>query len=181
MLVFCALLCLLTGGAQARCPNVTSLPAFDLAQYVGQWYEISRYPQLGESFQTCVQILYRLQPDGSVRLENRGIFPDGRLNSITGSATVPDPSHPAELHVVFDEGFSGGYSVLATDYTRGALVHDCTEAGEVTIEHAWILSRTPTIEEELVEEYEKVLVDAGSDVTQFSDTPQDCGNIFLNA
>ena len=139
---------------------------------------MARYPQLGESFQTCVQALYRLQPDGSARLENRGVLPDGRLSAITGSATVPDPDRPAELRVRFDEGFSGGYSVLATDYSSGALVHDCTEAGAVTDEHAWILSRGPTLDQELVDEYRRILAEVGSDVTQFSDTPQNCGNIF---
>ncbi|XP_037084497.1 apolipoprotein D-like [Pollicipes pollicipes] len=172
------LVTVLVGGAMAGCPDIPTLAVFDIAQYMGQWYEIQRYPQLGESSETCVQVNYTLQADESVRLENRGKKPDGRIDDIKGTATVPDPAHPAELLVVFDEGFRGSYNVIRTDYAQAALIYTCRALGPLLLENAWIMSREPVLDQDLVEAYRKVLADGGSDISQFSVTPQDCGDIF---
>ncbi|XP_037075934.1 apolipoprotein D-like [Pollicipes pollicipes] len=162
----------------AKCPDVKSLDVFDATKYTGQWYEIARYPLIGELGETCVQTNYTLKEDGTIRLQNLGKKPDGSIDSIMGTATVKDPAHPASLSVVFDEGFRGSYNVIRTDYTQSALVYACDSLLGFTLEYGWILSRTAELDQTVVDAYKQVLADAGSDTTQFSMTPQDCGSLF---
>ena len=147
-------------------------------QYAGQWYEIQRYPLISEVGSTCAQANYTAQPDGSVRLENRGRRADGSLDSITGTAVAKDPAHPAALTLLFDEGFQGTYNVIRTDYSASALVYSCTNLFGARIEYAWFLSRTPTMDQAVQDEYTQILADYGSDTSQLSVTPQDCGSLF---
>ncbi|XP_037075947.1 apolipoprotein D-like [Pollicipes pollicipes] len=65
------LLSAVVASALAKCPNLPALEEFDSTQYTGLWYEIARYPLIGELGETCAQANYTLQGDGSIRLENR--------------------------------------------------------------------------------------------------------------
>ncbi|XP_043223561.1 apolipoprotein D-like [Amphibalanus amphitrite] len=170
--------CGLVASGMAACPDIPSLEVFDVPQYAGQWYEIQRYPLISELGSTCAQAMYVAQPDGSVRLENRGRRSDGSLDSITGSAYAEDPEHPAALTLLFDEGFQGSYNVIRTDYNASALVYSCTNLFGARIEYAWFLSREPTMDQAVQDEYTRILADAGSDTSQLSVTPQDCGSLF---
>ena len=158
--------------------QITQLIPFPVFQYAGQWYEIQRYPLISELGSTCAQANYTTQSDGSVRLENRGRRSDGSLDSITGSAVAEDPEHPASLTILFDEGFRGTYNVIRTDYSASALVYSCTDLFGSRIEYAWFLSRFPTMEQSVVDEFTQILEDAGSDTSLLSVTPQDCGSLF---
>ncbi|XP_037086196.1 apolipoprotein D-like [Pollicipes pollicipes] len=162
----------------AKCPDLKSLDEFDATQYTGQWYEISRYPLIGELGETCVQTNYTLKEDGTIRLENRGKKPDGSIDSIMATATVKDPAHPASLSVVFDEGFRGSYNVIRTDYTQSALVYACDSLLGFNVEYAWILSRTAELDQSTQDEYVKLMADAGSATNKLTVTPQDCGSVF---
>ena len=159
--------------AQGQAANLVSM-----LQYAGQWYEIQRYPLISELGSTCAQANYTAQGDGSVRLENRGRRVDGSLDSITGTAVAEDPQHPASLTLLFDEGFRGSYNVIRTDYSASALVYACTDLLVSRIEYAWFLSRTDTMEQRVVDEFTGILADAGSDISQLTVTPQDCGSLF---
>ncbi|XP_037075970.1 apolipoprotein D-like [Pollicipes pollicipes] len=172
------LLSAVVASALAKCPNLPALEEFDSTQYTGLWYEIARYPLIGELGETCAQANYTLQGDGSIRLENRGKKPDGSMDSIMGTATAKDPAHPAELTLVFDEGFRGSYNVIRTDYTQSALVYSCGSVVGFRLEYAWILARSPQLEQSVVEAYKKLLADAGSNSEKLSMTPQDCGSYF---
>ena len=132
----------------------------------------------GELGETCVQANYTAQPDGSIRLENRGKKPDGSIDSITGTATVEDPAYPASFSVLFDEGFRGSYNVIMTNYNASALVYACTDLFGTSLEYTWFLSRTDTMEQRVVDEFTGILADAGSDISQLTVTPQDCGSLF---
>ncbi|XP_043223483.1 apolipoprotein D-like [Amphibalanus amphitrite] len=170
--------CGLVASGMAACPDIPSLEVFDAAQYVGQWYEIQKYPLIGELGETCVQANYTAQADGSVRLENRGKKPDGSIDSIQGTARAEDPEHPASLSVYFDEGFRGEYNVIRTDYTASALVYACTPLGDISLEYVWFLSREATMDQAVQDEYIQILTDAGSDISQLEETPQDCDSLF---
>jgi len=172
------LLSALVAGALAECPDIPALTEFDASQYAGQWYEIARYPLIGELGETCVQANYTLQSDASVRLENRAKKPDGSIDSIQGTASAKDPSKPAELSVVFDEGFRGSYNVIRTNYNASAMVYACNSVFGIANEYTWFLSRTETMDQRVVDEFTKILVDAGSDTSKLYVTPQDCGSIF---
>ena len=156
-------------------PDVTRVCTL---QYAGHWYEITRYPYVSELGSTCGQAMYVAQDDGSVRVENRGRNLDGSPDSITGTAYAEDPAHPAELTLYFDEGFKGDYNVIRTDYNNSALVYSCTDLIGFHIEYTWFLSRYPTMDQAVQDEYLKILADAGSDTSVMVQTVQDCGNFF---
>lgn len=106
--------------------------------YQGVWYEIARYPNW---FQTqCVQstVLYTWTGK-DLKIKNMCRLADGSCDTITGTATIPNPQYPTHLIVNFDMGYPGQYWVLWTDYDKWALV------GNQNKSNFWILSRTPTI------------------------------------
>ncbi|XP_043221401.1 apolipoprotein D-like [Amphibalanus amphitrite] len=170
--------CGLVASGMAACPDIPALDVFDAAQYIGHWYEIQKYPLFGENSDTCGQANYTAEADGSISLVNRGIKPDGSLDFITGTAVAKDPAHPAELTVHFDQGSVGAYNVIRTDYTASALVYSCVNVLGIKFEYAWFLSREPTMDQAVQDEYIKILSDAGSDISRLEVTLQNCGNLF---
>ncbi|XP_061776797.1 apolipoprotein D-like [Nerophis ophidion] len=156
-----------------RCPKPTVQENFDTARYLGKWYEIQRLPQSFQKGQCCTAA-YSLKSPGVVGVLNSELLADGRISSITGSATAKDPSEPAKLQVSFFEDTPPGpYWVLASDYSNYALVYSCTDFGVAHVDSAWILSRRPTIAEETLEELQSTLMSIGVRVDKLLSTNQD--------
>jgi len=55
--------------------GITAVTPFDLQRYQGRWYEQARLDHSFERGLTDVSATYQLQPDGSVRVVNRGFDP----------------------------------------------------------------------------------------------------------
>uniref|UniRef100_A0A8C5H682 Lipocalin/cytosolic fatty-acid binding domain-containing protein n=1 Tax=Gouania willdenowi TaxID=441366 RepID=A0A8C5H682_GOUWI len=74
---------------------------------------------------------------------------DGTIGSAVGNATVKDPAEPDKLEVVLNESSPPGpYWVLSTDYDN----YGCTNLGLTHNEYAWILSREPTLHNEILKD-----------------------------
>jgi len=137
----------LHGCASLQQPDYPYLPTVDyvdLDRFLGRWYEIARYPNDFE--QGCVGVTadYSLKDNGRIRVLNTCRYPDGRTKErIEGVARVDDRRTNAKLKVSFFWPFSGPYWIidLDPDY-RYAVI------GEPGREFFWILSRTPTMEDE---------------------------------
>jgi apolipoprotein D and lipocalin family protein len=124
--------------------TLTSLAqSFDLNQYLGTWYEISRFPLKWES--NCVNATAKYtkgEMDNTIMVENTCIMENGSTYSRKGMASIPiNSGRKDHLKLVFTDGLpSDGpsdYWVLDTDYTTYALV------GNEKRDHAWILCRYP--------------------------------------
>ena len=119
-------------------PNgMNGVKEFDLAKYLGKWYEIARLDYLFERNLNEVTAEYSLNSDGSVKVSNRGL--NNKTNKwvdATGKAKFVGEQNVAELKVSFFGPFYSGYNVigLTPDY-RHALV--CGENKN----YLWILSR----------------------------------------
>lgn len=132
----------LTACARPDARPVTTVPALDLARYLGRWYEIARYDHSFERGLVAVTADYALLPDGRISVVNagrRGAL-DGPVASATAVAWLPDAAEPARLRVRFFWPFYGAYWVLGVDPGyRWAVV------GHPSRDYLWLLARTPVI------------------------------------
>uniref|UniRef100_A0A182NRI3 Apolipoprotein D n=1 Tax=Anopheles dirus TaxID=7168 RepID=A0A182NRI3_9DIPT len=153
---------------------------FDVARYLGLWYEIRRYEQVFQRDGECVTAEYSLNADGSVRVFNSMLVPPSQVRSSdTGRAVIafPDGSPlEAKLNVTFDAAnvdVSANYWVLGTDYDNYAVVWGCFEvAATLRAESAWILSRTPQLSAQSATEVQRY-IDEFLDESDLRTTNQD--------
>lgn len=116
-----------------------SVPSFDLARYMGTWYEIARYDHRFERGLAGVRAQYELRPDGRVGVLNSGTdYRSGRCKRVRGKAYAG--RSPGHLRVSFFWIFYSDYNVmeLGRDY-------DWALVGSGSSKYLWILSRTPTL------------------------------------
>lgn len=173
MLLPLAVLPILLAAACAPMPPTTStVPSVDLERYAGTWYEVGSVKQLFSLGLVNISAEYTPQADGSVQVVNRGeyFFPGGPESRIVGSA-VPVDDTGARLNVSFFGAPSadgpGNYWVvdLDPDY-RWAIVSDPTGFS------GFILSRTPTVSDELYQELVDRAAAAGVAVENLTRTIQ---------
>ena len=152
-------------------PTVVS--SVDLNRYIGQWYEIAKIPN---PFQKkCVlntTAEYKLLEDGKIRVVNRCIKENGEIITARGVAKTVEPSTNAKLKVSFVSLFGlrlfwGDYWIICIDQDyRWAIV------GDPHRKYGWILSRTPTISENVRNLINDILINQGYDPANFVNTLQ---------
>lgn len=131
-------------GQRVRVPkNVRPVQDFDAQQYMGHWYELARIDYMYERGLTSCTADYALQDDGSVQVTNRGFDPQrGKWKSATAVAKLLSDPEVGSLKVSFFRPFYAGYHVVYVDHAAGHAV----VVGDGA-KYAWILSRTPSIDE----------------------------------
>lgn len=122
-------------------PGITPVTGFEPESYSGKWYEIARLDHVFERGLTDVSAVYTREPDGSLRVLNRGYDPAAaRWKEAVGRALFNGEPSTASLKVSFFGPFYAGYHVLALDANyQWALV-----AGN-NRDYLWILSRDKTL------------------------------------
>lgn len=139
------LISLLVGcGCQANHDPVATVPQVDLDRYVGQWYEIARYPNRFQRNCTCSTAFYSLNSDGSVKVVNscRKGMAGGEPRSIEGKAFVVEGSGNAQLKVQFFWPFRAPYWIVALgDDYQWAVISGPSQR------YLWILSRKPVMDD----------------------------------
>lgn len=129
---------LLAGCASTSAPpTVVAVTPFDLQRYQGLWYELARLDHGFERGMSDVSARYTPQPDGSVKVTNRGWSQaTGQWREAIGKALFTGEPTTGSLKVSFFGPFYGGYHVAALDPDyRWALV-----TGADT-RYCWILAR----------------------------------------
>lgn len=129
-------------------PALQTVEHVDLNRYVGLWYEIGRYPN---SFQNgCLDstAMYTIRPDGEMEVLNScRDEKDGRLREAKGRAWVVDENSNARLKVSFFWPFRGDYWII--DLGRE---YEYAVVGTPNRRYLWILSRTPEMQPDVLEE-----------------------------
>src|SRR5690606_37683984 len=135
-------------------PELTTVPAVDLARYMGTWYEIARLPTRHEPREaTDISATCALQEDGSAEGRNRMRL-DGQVDEAVGRATANE-ARGSRLEVTFlAEGLRwtpftrGDYWVTALDpgYTVAL-------AGSPGRKSLGLLAREPVLDELAREHY----------------------------
>lgn len=142
--------------------GATAVTPFDVKRYEGQWYEIARLDHSFERGLSDVTANYRVQPDGSVEVINRGY--DGKKaewRDATGRALFIGAANTGSLKVSFFGPFYGGYHVVALDQQnyRWAMVMG------PSLDYLWILAREKQlpgdIREQLANHAKSLGIDTG--------------------
>lgn len=128
-----------TVGARSAAVDSTPTSDFSLKDFMGRWYEIARFDHSFERDMEYVTADYVLQDDGTVEVINSGMR-GGEAHTARGRAKTTDT--PGRLRASFFWIFYSDYNVLAMGDNGGwALV------GSRSPKYLWILSRTPHLEQ----------------------------------
>lgn len=125
---------------------------FNPEMYLGDWYEIARFDFMWEKNLKNVKANYSLNENGSIKVTNSGFdFKKNEPKKVIGKAKIRTNGLASELKVSFFGPFYSNYTIIAIDSNyQYALV-----AGENT-NYLWFLSRTPTMPEQIKQEYVKL-------------------------
>ena len=128
--------------------GVAPVENFELARYLGTWYEIARLDHSFERGLSRVTAEYSLREDGGVRVVNRGYSEKEReWKEAEGKAYFVDRADQGHFKVSFFGPFYGSYIVfeLDRDSYQYALVSGPDKS------YFWILARRPEMDKELKE------------------------------
>lgn len=121
----------------------------DLNRYLGEWYEIARYPNRFQNDCPASKATYTLRPDGRIAVVNECWDADYHqvLRAVRGTARVVAPESNAKLKVTFFWPFAGDYWIidLGKDYQYAVVGHPERK-------YLWILGREQTMDETLYHE-----------------------------
>jgi len=127
---------------------VQTVPAVDLTRYVGDWFELARFPNRFQ--RQCVGEVtanYTMRPDGRITVVNRCRIADGTRTDAQGIARVVDTRTSAKLKVRFAPAVLSFLPFVWGDYWILGIADDYSWAvvGSPDRKYLWILARTPTL------------------------------------
>jgi apolipoprotein D and lipocalin family protein len=172
-----AAITLLTDTAQAQAPtppSVRTVPFVELDRYVGDWYEIARFPNRFQ--RQCVgdvRATYARRPDGRVDVVNRCRTDVGETEA-RGVARIVDERTFAKLKVRFAPAWLSWLPMVWGDYWILGLAPDYswTVVGDPGRDYLWILARAPHLDDESMAAARAAARDNGFDDTRLVPTAQ---------
>lgn len=170
MIFATAFACVFVSCASASKLNVKPVENFDVSRYLGDWYEIGRFDFKWEKDMKNVRTNYSLNDNGSIKVTNSGYDYVAQKNkqSIGKAKFAGKQKNIADLKVSFFGPFYTAYTVIALDADyKYALVAGANN------KLLWILSRTPTIPDDVKESYVQLAEAAGYDLADFVWTVQE--------
>ena len=142
--------------------NVEPVSGFELNKYTGKWYEIARLDHGFERGLEKVSATYSINDDGSVRVVNKGLsIKNQQWQEAVGKAKFVRDENTGFLKVSFFGPFYGSYVIF--DLDKENYQYAFVTGGK---NYLWLLSRTPTISEELKNKFLRVSKEAGYNVDE---------------
>lgn len=156
-------------------PALETVDFVDVQSYMGKWYEVARITQRFQRNCGASKAFYELDRRGRVEVTNscQELNNPEHIQSARALARIADPETNAKLKVSFVPifrrlgWFSGNYWVIALDDN-----YQYAMVGEPTREFLWILSRTPVLEEHILEELYEYAQEVGYDISKLERTPE---------
>jgi len=154
-------------------PPLTTVEQVDLNKYVGLWYEIAK---ISNSFQDqCAYgttAEYELLKDGSIKVINKCYDENGEPDIADGVANVVDKKTNSKLEVSFVSflgirPFWGDYWIIGLDEN-----YQWAVVGTPGRKYGWVLSRTPSLPDEIMQEIFSVLKEQNYNPDSFEISPQ---------
>jgi len=128
-------------------------PRVDLTRYVGQWFEVARYPnRFQRNCSGDVVVAYTLRDDGRITVDNRCRRADGSVDRALGLAKLAtDEGSNAKLKVRFAPEALSFLPFVWADYWVLEVADDYSHAivGTPDRKYLWLLARAPTVPEDL--------------------------------
>ena len=129
--------------------GIKPVEPFEINRYLGKWYEVARLDHSFEQGLSNVSAEYSLREDGGVKVINRGYSQkEQKWSEALGKAFFVEDSDRGYLKVSFFGPFYGSYAVfeLGEDYEYAFVAGNTTD-------YLWLLSRTPTVDENLLGQF----------------------------
>jgi len=140
--------------------DVNPVNDFDSNKYLGKWYEIARLDHSFERGLDRVTAEYSLRDDGGVRVINRGFsIVENKWKEAEGKAYFVRGHDEGYLKVSFFGPFYGSYVVFGLDKEK----YQYAFVAGYNKSYLWLLSRTPTVSNELIDQFVKRSKDLGFD------------------
>ena len=147
--------------AQTQHFDNSTVEEFDLSRYLGKWYEIARFDHSFERGMQNVTAEYSLRDDGKVSVFNSG-WKGEKFKLAEGKAKYPDPKNdPGHLRVSFFLFFYSDYNVMLLDNDYSVAL-----VGSRSPNYLWILSRTPEVDQEVLDVLLEEAQNRGYDVSK---------------
>jgi len=155
--LFLGIIILLPACSTTLAPDVVSVSNFDADRYLGKWYEIARIENRFEKGLSNVTAEYSLREDGNINVLNRGFDEDDQeWEDAKGKAFFVGDTDQGHLKVSFFGPFYGPYIVFELDQNyRYSFVTNNDK------KYLWLLSRTPTISDELKSKFNNKINEMG--------------------
>ncbi len=152
-------------------PPVT-VKDFDLERYDGRWFEIGNYPNTFQQGCSETTATYTIRDNGEVGVLNSCTV-DGAPNLAEGVARPVDLDR-GQLEVSFFGPFFGDYWIveLGEDDADAGADYTYAVVTSPSRDYLWILSRTPQLDETLIDGIFERLAAQGIDRERFVFTPQ---------
>lgn len=158
-------------GCGGNYPPLETVESVNIQKYLGTWYEIALLPNSFEEGCHCTTAEYSLIDSTTIKVVNtcnQG-SPEGEIDKADGKAFVVEGSSNSKLEVQFFWPFKGDYWILELDENyKYALV------GSPSREYLWILSRTPTLSQNIVDQLLRIAEAKGFDTSKIIYTDQSC-------
>ena len=123
--------------------GITAVKGFDVNRFAGTWYEIARLDHGFEKGMSHVTAEYSLEPDGDLKVINKGFdTKTGKWQISEAKAKFIESPDVGRLKVSFFGPFYGSYNIIDLDdkdYTYAMVTGPSTR-------FFWILSRQKTLD-----------------------------------
>ena len=143
--------------------SVEPVQGFDLNRYLGKWYEIARLDHSFEEGLDNVTAVYSLRDDGGVNVVNRGFLSkDDVYQQAEGRAYFVNDSDEGYLKVSFFRPFYASYVIFELD--QDGYQYAFVSGPDTSF--LWLLSRTPTVEQALLDHFIETSASLGFDTEE---------------
>lgn len=149
-------------------PPLKTVEQVDLDKYIGLWYEVAKIPNSFQdqcAYGTTAE--YKMDEDGDIVVTNSCYEEEGNLDVAEGLAKVVDKKTNSKLEVSFVSflgirPFWGDYWIIGLDENyQWAIV------GTPSRKYGWVLSRTPELPDETMQEIFEILKSQNYDPASF--------------
>ncbi len=140
--------------------SVQPITGFELEKYLGKWYEIARLDHSFEKGLSQVTAEYTLREDGGLLVLNRGFSEsENKWKEAEGKAYFVNNDSEGYLKVSFFGPFYGSYVVFELDRES----YQYAFVSGPSTKYLWLLSRTPSVEMEIIEKFIEMSKSRGFD------------------
>ena len=161
--IFLIICTALLSGCMGMPESVKPVSGFELTNYLGKWYEVARLDHSFERGLSQVTAEYGLRNDGGISVLNRGYSEEeAEWKEAEGKAYFVDSTTDGYLKVSFFGPFYGSYVVFELDREN----YSYAFVSGPNTDYLWLLSRTKTVEQEVIEKFVQMSKERGFDTNR---------------